>query len=712
MQYDFTTLSPDDFERLTADLLSAEWKVRVQEFKTGKDGGIDLRCTHPSTDTTTVVQCKHYTGDAFARLKRALINDELPKLAKLAPERYVVVTSVALSPSQKDALNEALAPWCKSSQDILGRDDINGLLRRHPSIERAHFKLWLASTQSLQYIINAGIFNQTAETIDELKTEISRFITHNGLPQAQEILEKHHHCLIVGVPGIGKTTLAKILLYQYTTQGYTPIVINSDAKEAWDTIKQATDEKIIILYDDFLGQVSLEESKLGKNEDTRLISLFKLASTKTNIRLLLTTREYILADAFRTHSRLEEHQSEFKQFTLSIEHYTTSAKARILFNHLYFSNLPLERIQSLIENKCHQKIVDHSNYNPRIIRAICESKNFHSLSTKDFPNAVLGFLDNPSEVWRHAFQNQIHINSQKILYLLWTFGRDADKATIKEQAKNLFKTEDDFLFEKEFYNCLRELEGCFIKTARLRRPNGNSDIIINFHNPSIRDFVSNEVNMRPNILNALSNAVSTYSQALNIHNTCIASNLRDALSLAERNSAQTCIDTAFNRNTSFFKSSGDYVQYETMTDALSRLLRVRKTTSDTNQSTQIDNQIKRIFNNPALLRNELKTSRMWELNDAINFIAPEEDEVHRQARDDLISKLTEVVKNGAIQTTDFETLSDLTSFSDCHSEDLIESLQSNIDADLINSTIQRLIDGLSKQSPPQPTNQWRRIEST
>jgi hypothetical protein len=42
MPYDFTTLSPDDFEHLVADLLSRSWGARLESFKPGKDSGIDL----------------------------------------------------------------------------------------------------------------------------------------------------------------------------------------------------------------------------------------------------------------------------------------------------------------------------------------------------------------------------------------------------------------------------------------------------------------------------------------------------------------------------------------------------------------------------------------------------------------------------------------------------------------------------------------------
>jgi hypothetical protein len=98
-RYDFKPLSPQDFEELTRDLLQAEWSVALEAFKTGRDHGIDLRYTKAGS-SSTIVQCKHYTGSTFAKLLAHLRDEELPKVIRLAPARYVIVTSLALSPSE------------------------------------------------------------------------------------------------------------------------------------------------------------------------------------------------------------------------------------------------------------------------------------------------------------------------------------------------------------------------------------------------------------------------------------------------------------------------------------------------------------------------------------------------------------------------------------------------------------------------------------
>jgi hypothetical protein len=158
LTYDFMTLAPDDFESLVADLFSKEWGARLETFKVGKDQGIDLR--HSRTlagEPEAIVQCKRYRPDRFAALARAL-RDEQSNLRKLNPTRYVVATSVPLSDHQKDKLLELVSPWCRGKDDIYGASELNGLLRMHPDVVQAHFKLWISGTAILSRVLHAEVF--------------------------------------------------------------------------------------------------------------------------------------------------------------------------------------------------------------------------------------------------------------------------------------------------------------------------------------------------------------------------------------------------------------------------------------------------------------------------------------------------------------------------------------------------------------------------
>jgi hypothetical protein len=151
--HDLKQLSSRDFEELTRDLLQAEWGVALEAFKTGRDGGIDLRRISAEKGTT-IVQCKHFAVSGYSKLLSHLRGSEVEKVRSLRPKRYVLVTSVELSPANKDAIQELFRPFILSPSDVIGANDIDGLLQRHPDVARSNFKLWLTSTEILERVLH------------------------------------------------------------------------------------------------------------------------------------------------------------------------------------------------------------------------------------------------------------------------------------------------------------------------------------------------------------------------------------------------------------------------------------------------------------------------------------------------------------------------------------------------------------------------------
>lgn len=89
--YNFSTLNDKEFEQLTKDLLNAKYELNLQDFKVGKDQGIDLRFSTQSNNNSTVVQVKHFLNSGFSQLKSTLKNKELDKVKILSPDRYIIV---------------------------------------------------------------------------------------------------------------------------------------------------------------------------------------------------------------------------------------------------------------------------------------------------------------------------------------------------------------------------------------------------------------------------------------------------------------------------------------------------------------------------------------------------------------------------------------------------------------------------------------------
>ncbi|QAB00965.1 MULTISPECIES: TIR domain-containing protein [Agrobacterium tumefaciens complex] len=154
MKYDFSTLSADDFEDLSRDLVGRDLGMRFEAFTAGTDGGIDGR--HAVADGAVILQAKHYSRSGFSKLKSKM-KEERPSIDGLTPKRYVLATSVALTPANKVTLAEVIGPSLLSAGDIFGADDLNALLRAHPEIEKAHQKLWGQSTPVLEEVLSAVV---------------------------------------------------------------------------------------------------------------------------------------------------------------------------------------------------------------------------------------------------------------------------------------------------------------------------------------------------------------------------------------------------------------------------------------------------------------------------------------------------------------------------------------------------------------------------
>lgn len=293
-QYDFRSLSPIDFEILVRDLLQEELGVTLESFKAGKDLGIDFRYCR-DTHSTLIVQCKHYVESGYDAMVYVLRKTELPKVTKLHPTRYIFATSVALSAGQKDQIGALFSPFIKSSTDIFGKEDLNNLLGKFPRVERQTLKLWLAGTNVLEEVLHAQIKNASRHEIERIRERARFYVMNESFSKALKILEAFNFCIIAGIPGIGKTILAEMLLLHYCRAGYEVIKVSDDISEAWSL--NLSTVKRVFYYDDFLGQTSFAE-KLHKNEDQRLLDFISAVKESRGVKLILTTREYVLNQAW------------------------------------------------------------------------------------------------------------------------------------------------------------------------------------------------------------------------------------------------------------------------------------------------------------------------------------------------------------------------------------------------------------------------------
>lgn len=507
--YNFTDLSPIDFEDLSRDLLQKHLGVFLESFKAGKDQGIDLRYSS-DVENSIIIQCKRYSS--IKDLKREL-KKEVKKVEKLLPKRYIIVTSVDLTPKQKKDIKNIFNGIKLYLKDILGKKDINNLLGKFSEIEKNHYKLWLNSTTVLERILHNSIYNRSDFEKEEIEREIKIYVSNDSNKEATEILNKFNYVIISGIPGIGKTTLARMLLYNFLIEDWEIIAVSSDIKEAEDTFKP--DKHQVFYYDDFLGTNFLSEL-ISKNEDKRIIKFIERVKKSRNKKLILTTREYILNQATEKFELFQDQALEIAKCTIDLKKYKKLIKGKILFNHLFYSDLKYAYINEIIRENRFLNIVKHPNYNPRLIQYLTDKKFLNDTSPDNYYNFFIENLANPQHIWNYAFNSHISPISRYLLLVFLTLEEpvlreDLYKALISFSEKNIKRY--GFSINKiEFERSLKECERTFI----LMEKDIKNQVIIRYQNPSIKDYLISYLNNQNELVKNLINAASFFNQFTNI----------------------------------------------------------------------------------------------------------------------------------------------------------------------------------------------------
>jgi hypothetical protein len=115
-----------------------------------------------------------------------------------------------------------------------------------------------------------------------------------------------------------------------------------------------------------------------------------------------------------------------------------------------------------------------------------------------FRGFVVAMLANPQEIWHEAFQRQISDYARSVILALFSFGGKVGTNLLSPawtQLSNFQARKYNYPLSRDgFEGALKEVEGSFITIEK-----GS----VEFLNPSVKDFVSNEVIKRPERLNDL-----------------------------------------------------------------------------------------------------------------------------------------------------------------------------------------------------------------
>ena len=479
LDYDFKILQPSEFECFSRDLLQAREGIFIESFADGRDKGIDLRFAY-SKDKTCIVQCKRYKE--WKELKGKL-KEEVEKVKRLSPQRYILTTSVDLTVKQKNEVLAMYNPFILSGMDVLGKKDLNNLLEQNPEIEKNYHKLWLASTNVLNTIINRATLNWSSFELEKIEKDIRLYVENESLNKALDVLKENHYVVISGIPGIGKTTLARMLVYTMLARGYEEFVYVDDMDTAAKMFSK--EKRQIFFFDDFLGANSFVQQSVSF--ENKLITFIDKVRNSKHTLFILSTREYVLSEAKAHYEKLSMSNIDIAKCTIELEYYTKTIRARILYNHLAEADIPSEYVDVFLDKRGYHAIISHQNFNPRVIESIIKEQIWETIDPNEFANKVKEFFDNPISVWQFAFE-KLDVETRYTLLVLGTMGSHVRLDDFQEGYRQfcaLTSLELGLKYDDVKWRLsLKVLMNCFLKID-----NRNGSKLVTMYNPSIADFI-------------------------------------------------------------------------------------------------------------------------------------------------------------------------------------------------------------------------------
>jgi hypothetical protein len=223
-------------------------------------------------------------------------------------------------------------------------------------------------------------------------------------------------------------------------------------------------------------------------------------SRNKNLRFILTTRDYILNQAHLLAGRLASSKTGSKPYILNVGAYTRGIRARILYNHLYFSDLSEENREALLSDDFYLRIIDHENFNPRLVQTLTSS-DYEMVADEPIRAAVERILKNPHELWERPYRSHISDEGRALALAVLFNRRSVPLSELEQSFARMVRALELGIAKADlharFRIALKEIEGSFLAIA---------DRSAHFSNPGVRDFLQKAVvddEMLPSVISEI-----------------------------------------------------------------------------------------------------------------------------------------------------------------------------------------------------------------